>query len=129
SVNRFISSHFNPNEVFVHVEGSPGWHKNILNKEKIFAAGHISYPVFKERLDSVDDLLKVVTLRDPVSHVISHLAWVRHLAGPDGRKRFKFESHPEYIQEMSLNLAKINLSNPAHISKFISRMNHYERNL
>jgi hypothetical protein len=129
SVNEFISSHFSPEEVFVHVESSPGWYKNILNKERVFISGHIYYPVFKELLGSLDGYLKVVTLRNPIQHVISHLAWVRHLSDPEGKARFRFDSHPKPVQEMSLKLAKINLGDPIHISKFISEMNNFEYNL
>jgi hypothetical protein len=129
SVNRFISSHFSPDEAITHIEGSPGWHNRISNKKILFISGHIPYPAFKNLLGSLDDYLKVVTLRNPVQHVISHLAWVRHLSDPDGRARFKFDNHPEYIQGMSLKLAKISLGDPMRISRFISGMNALEKQL
>lgn len=127
SVNKFISSHFRADEVLIHVESSPGWHNNIFNKKISFISGHIRYPVFKELLGPLDDYLKVVTLRNPIYHVISHLAWVRRLSDPGQEARFNSHSLP--IQEISKKLANLDLGNPEHISKFISEMNVHERNL
>lgn len=129
SVNRFISSHFSPAEVITHVEGSPGWHSRISNEKILFISGHVFYPVFKDLLGPLDGYLKVIVLRNPIQHVISHLAWVRHLSDPEGRARFRLDSHPEPVQEMSLKLAKINLGDPMHISKFISEVNAFEKEL
>lgn len=127
SVNKFISSHFRSDEVLTHAESAPGWNNNISEKGTAFISGHIRYPVFKDLLGSLDDYLKVVTLRNPVSHVISHLAWVRRLSDPGQEARFA--NHPVPIQDLSRKLANIDLGSPEYISRFISGMNKHERDL
>jgi hypothetical protein len=61
-----------------------------------------------------DSWLKVITFREPYSHVISHLSWVRRMADK-GQER-SLRSHPEIFQKIALKMKTLDFSRPDDIT-------------
>lgn len=113
SVNDFLQSRVSGNS-YLHVESNPNWDAIQFSGE-YFVSGHLTYSEFKKKLD-VDRYLKIVTLRNPVDHVISHFSWIRKIADDITR----FEAHPAYIQKLSLKLKNTDLSNSDELRETIN---------
>jgi hypothetical protein len=113
SVNDFLRSKVSGNS-YLHVESTPNWNSIQFSGEH-FISGHLTYSEFKNKLNA-DRYFKVVTLRNPVDHIISHISWIRKIADDIAR----FEAHPTYIQNLSLKLKNTDLSNPEELRETIS---------
>ncbi|WP_299697844.1 hypothetical protein [Hydrocarboniphaga sp.] len=105
SVNRFLSESVGAARCAFHLEVDPRWRtqggRAELAKSSVIS-GHITYPVLSSRLDC-DDYLKVTLLRNPLDHVLSHLAFIRHLAEPSQRSRLA--GHSPAIRAFAAKLA------------------------
>lgn len=125
SMNKYIASHFAPHESEVHIENDPHWSSGnkAYFQSKSFLSGHVSFVRFLQTFPG-DDYYKFGTFRKPIDHVISHLAWVRHLSDP-GKESF-LKGHPVWVQEISDKLSKIDFSEPEQISHFVNNLTDLE---
>ena len=127
TVNRFLASHYPKSRVATHIESNKKW---IHNKTYVnglhFISGHVNLVRLNHFL-SLEDYYKITVVREPYSHVISHLAWIRKLS--DQGEENRFQRHPEYIQVFSRKLLNTNLSNPGEIKHLIKSLNDQEKQL
>jgi len=112
SVNNYLKDNISGSS-YLHVESSPDWN-SIHFSDEHYISGHLTYREFKNRLDT-SCYLKLVTLRNPIDHLISHLSWIRKISDDADR----FEAHPTYIQTLSLKLKDTDLSIPEQLHKTI----------
>jgi hypothetical protein len=122
SVNSFFENKISGKSYF-HVESRLDWQLMKFSGEH-FISGHLTYKEFKNKLN-VDDYFKVVTLRSPVAHLISHLSWIRKIVDDAVR----FDAHPEYIQNLSIKLKNTDMSNPSDLRRTISMFSVQELSL
>jgi len=127
SINRFFIERYPANKRIVHVEIQ----KELLKDEstiddKDFISGHITYREFKSRLE-IEKYFTFTCLREPLAHVISHLAWIRKLADPGERQRF--EAHPPYVQKLSSKMLLVDFSLPSEVRSFVELLDPVERRL
>ncbi|MFL0796698.1 MAG: hypothetical protein K6L73_04330 [Cellvibrionaceae bacterium] len=123
SLNNFIASHFSTEDSLIHLESSPLWPTAVSSSDflsKKFISGHLRYCEFKKHLD-IQSFYKVVTFRDPVAHIFSHLAWIRHFSEP--HKKNLLGGYPTYIQELSKKLFDADLSSASDIECIVSGLN------
>lgn len=121
TVNKVISSWFPQESSLVHAESSANWFEQAYDENLKYLSGHIPYTKFIQS-DIVQSFYsKAITFREPYSHVISHLAWIRALALDNNKA--KYNAHPDYIQKLSDKLARYDLSNPLEITKLIESLN------
>jgi hypothetical protein len=95
-------------------------------RDRRFISGHIRFHDLKSAFGG-DDALFVSLLRHPVAHVISHIAWIRHLSDPGHEARLA--AHADYIRDLSAKLAAIDLANPGQLGKLIAELTPLERGL
>lgn len=120
TVNKVVSNWFSPENSLVHAESCANWSERISDSNLKYLSGHIPYTKFIQS-DIVQSFYnKAITFREPYSHVISHLAWIRALALENNKA--KYNAHPDYIQKLSDKLARYDLSNPAEISNLIESL-------
>jgi|GEM_PF-2243619 len=121
TVNKVVSNWFSPENSLVHAESCANWSERISDGNLKYLSGHIPYTEFIQS-DIVQSFYnKAITFREPYSHVISHLAWIRALALDNNKA--KYNAHPDYIQKLSDKLARYDLSNPVEISNLIESLN------
>lgn len=112
SVNRFFSERIGSDYSATHIESNPLLRSDsglTELREKRYLSGHIALRELVERFQ-FDDYFSCVTLRHPVEHVMSHIAYVRRLA--DAGNEAVLEVHALHIQELAKQLASVDLSNP-----------------
>ena len=126
TVNKVVSEWFGKQRSLIHAESKQNW-KELVRQQKIdYLSGHIPYKAFM-RGPELRSYKKAITFREPYSHVISHLSWIRALALEENRKRY--EAHPEYIQKLSDKLASYDLAFPEQITDVIKHFEHSEHRL
>jgi len=102
-----------------HLEGKGPFNETSL-KDYDAVSAHLSYTRVS-RILNLKKWISVATFREPYSHVISHICWVRKLADKGEKKRFK--AHPKQFQDLALYMKTLDFSKPADIEKLIS---HFE---
>jgi hypothetical protein len=123
SINSLFQKSFGHNQCLVHVESDPRWSETsertgVIGK-KIYISGHRTLTDFEQKL-SLSDYFKFTFLREPSAHLISHLVWIRRLAGKEERQRFL--EHPEYIQRLVLKLWKTDFSSRTSVRLFAENL-------
>ncbi len=129
SVNRFLVDAVGAARCALHVESDPRWRTDAgLEDIRGFdvVSGHIGYPEFDARLD-LPEYVCVTVLREPLAHLVSHLAYIRWLAEPSQQRRFA--AHPASVQAFAHKLAATDLADPAAMSALIDTLTPEERQL
>lgn len=130
SVNKFFMDALGHERCAVHLESNPQWkteegRAEILMKHD-YLSGHLELWNFRSKVN-LDQFNVFTFLRDPREHVVSHLAWIRHLADPGQEKRFL--EHPKYIQKLSKKLSLVNFSDKENILDFVENLTQEELSL
>lgn len=113
SLNDFFKNSFKRS--ITHIEGRKNLDKRFLYNND-FVSGHVTYTSINKLIE-LRDWFTLITFREPYSHIISHLSWIRKLANPEEKKRF--EQHPEIFQKIALKMKKYDYSDPKQIEHFI----------
>ena len=116
TVNKVLTELFSSTNSIIHAESNADWKNRVSEGTVDFLSGHIPYKAFLQ-LDELKHYKKSITFREPYSHVISHISWIRALALSENKVRYN--EHPDYIQKLSDKLASFDLSKPSEISKVI----------
>ena len=127
SVNMYLASHYAADRHALHVESKEEW-RTVRDwaRNLGFVSGHYSLPHFKGVLQ-LKHYYKITVLREPYTHLVSHLAWIRKLADEDETRRLS--EHPVFVQHFAGKLAKTDLSDPVAIGKLISSLEDKEKRL
>ncbi|MDG9980345.1 sulfotransferase family 2 domain-containing protein [Ectopseudomonas oleovorans] len=130
SVNKIFLDAFGYEACAVHLESNQEWRVasgiEVLAKEKNYLSGHIIYREFMDKLN-LGEYFVFTFLRNPIAHVVSHLAWIKKLAEPNEIERFK--QHPEYIQSLAMKIDKVNFDDALDVLRFVEDLSAQERNL
>jgi hypothetical protein len=106
--NNFLKAQ--TNNFFDHIE------VNKFSLDADILSGHINYlKAYKDNL--LYNRKIIVLLRSPIHQLISHITFVRELAEPTEKERFK--SHSKAIQNIAIKLKETDLSKAEDIEKFI----------
>jgi len=117
TVNKVLTEWFGQDSSLVHAESKIHWKDRVKNKNVKFLSGHIPYQVFN-KASELNSYKKAITFREPYSHVVSHLSWIRALSLQENKARYK--AHPKYIQILSDKLASYDLSCPMRLTEVIN---------
>lgn len=123
TVNKVLVDLFGKKGSIVHAESVPNWKVKVENDEVCYLSGHIPFSVFNES-EKVRGFKKAITFREPYSHVVSHLCWIRALSLKGNEERYR--AHPEYIQKLSDKLSLVDFSSPKSIEKLIEGLDAVE---
>jgi hypothetical protein len=126
TVNKVLAEWFGDEHSIIHAETKTYWKESVKQNKLAYLAGHIPYVVFS-KMQLLSGFKKAITFREPYSHVISHLSWIRALALAENRQRY--EAHPEYIQQLTDKLASYDLAFPDQITDAINSFNQLEHRL
>ena len=127
SVNKYLASHYAADRHALHVESKEEWRSDRdWARNMGFVSGHYSLPHFKRNLQ-LTRYYKITVLREPYTHLVSHLAWIRKLADEDETRRLA--EHPVFVQHFAAKLAMTDLSDPIEIGKLISTLEDKEKQL
>ena len=122
SVNEVFANEFGNDCYLEHIENlEPEEIDKVLRKDNFFISGHVPYPRIKSKLDGVDNMLKFVFLREPFSHLNSHISWIRNLLNDHE----KFQQHPSDVQNLSRFLNNINFDSHRDLSCFLNELPPY----
>lgn len=118
TINKYIASQFAKGESLVHIESEDicSVKGRSLLRKKRYISGHLRFDHFKQLVD-VRDYFKIITLRDPVDHIISHLNWIRHFSKVGYEK--ELNRHPEYVIELSRELIDLAFVSPNKVAAFV----------
>jgi len=120
SMNKFLTSQFQENESLTHIESKIDFNKDEdIKRAKSYAllSGHVPLPHIQQKLDVLNERVTLVTLRNPMEHVISHIAWVRKLGDKSEEGRLK--QHNTTVQKIVKKLLTLDLSKVDDIKKLI----------
>jgi hypothetical protein len=125
TVNRYFMQHFRASHSREHIESAPEWPKNPQALAgHAFLSGHISLRALDEKLDA--ERFKLVTVvREPFSHLVSHLAWIRRLAEKGEERRFNI--HPQPVQVFARKLADCDFTSTRDVSELVANLAAEER--
>lgn len=130
SVNRFFQQYFGEEACLVHQESNPVWRQSSVPPELLhgvrFVSGHIPYRALTARLAEFP-LHTVTVLRNPRTHVVSHLAWIRHLKDPGHEQRLA--AHTPFIQQLAEKLAGLDLSDAEALAALVGGLSPEEHRL
>lgn len=130
SVNRFFQERLGDAACLVHQESNPSWSRPPLPDAFLegiqYVSGHMPYRVFTARLPG-QPLHILTVLRDPRHHVVSHLAWIRHLK--DAGQENRLAAHPDFIQGLAEKLSQHDLADPDSLASLVAGLNKEEHRL
>lgn len=113
SLSNLLDKHFN--RTIHHIEGCESFDEDSLSNIDA-VSGHLTYTEVASKLD-LSKWTTIATFREPYSHVISHICWVRKLADEGEEKRFN--NHPKIFQDLAALMKTLDLSKPDNIRKLI----------
>lgn len=120
SVNRFLTRHMDASEACLHLESNQDWNKATASfSRKTLLSGHITFSEFSRRLD-LRDYYKIITLRNPIDQVLSHIAWIRKLC--DEGQQTRYAAHPAYIQDLAIKMTWRDLGDPEQLYDLVSNL-------
>jgi len=122
SVNRYLADSLGAEKCAFHIEVDPRWRSPAGRRELAGLAaisGHITFPVLMSRLDG-DDYVKATLLREPLEHVLSHLAFIRHLAHPSQQQRLL--GHSPAIQAFAAKLAATDFGDRKAVKALVANL-------
>ena len=99
---------------YVHLEDKSFLKKRVLS-------GHIPLKRFQKIDHDYKNRLIFTMIREPYSHLISHISWIRNLTQNSNR----FNAHPKTVQELALKLEKINFEDTAQVDEFVNQIDGY----
>lgn len=113
SFNQFLSSKFI--NTLTHIESqSPILSKEFCNHFD-FLSGHLDF-FYMDKLINLEEWITFATFREPISHTVSHLKWVRKLADKGQEERLK--NHNKLIQRVATEMKNYDFSDANQISDF-----------
>lgn len=113
SVNDFFIKRFL--NCSVHIESLSEFTSKELNKFN-FISGHVIYCNVSTVIN-LEEWITLITLREPYSQVISHLAWVRRLA--EASNKNEFNAAATIFQTVATRMLTYDFSKPNDIHSFI----------
>lgn len=116
SVNDLISSVID-GLYYTHIEGLRSRWNEI--KDAKFLSGHIRYNEYENSF-SQDDYVVFAFFREPLSHLKSHMNWVRRLAEPDLVNNR--DSHSVVVHVIADELATLDFSNVDSIQSYVKQI-------
>ena len=126
SVKKFFLGNFASAQCEAALERNPEWikHGRLDGIDQLqFVSGHISYAQLESRID-LSHFLVVTCIRNPLEHIVSHIAHFRRLA--EKKYRDQFDASSEEIQLLVLKLAKLDLASPEAIAHLYKNMTNHE---
>ena len=126
SFNSFVRQRYPDGSTATHIESLPPSDYDSLRKEKYYLAGHFRIETFKEYFDPNQFQLYTI-IRQPHRHLHSNFNWLRGGAErPDGDS---FRSHPDYIQDLGINLGKSDANIRKIMTQLVSNPTDFESEL
>ena len=123
SFNTFARSCFPCDKTMIHIESEGKATYPLLEREKTYLSGHLSIQKIKESFDvSKFDLHTLI--REPYSHLHSHLRWVKRL-GADRKSGF-FRKHHKTIHDISIKLNETDLTTEDNLHMLVDNLSGIE---
>ena len=127
SVNKFVMNFFDTGRAMTHLESEADWRdenkRNAILNNNDYISGHLPLREFIKRIQSNE--FKIFSIiRDPRTHIVSHLSWIRRLADPEHKD--SFSKHPKYIQKLAKKLSTINLGSSNELHYFVESLSSEE---
>lgn len=123
SLNAYLSEHYESEHSYLHAEngliGKARYEVGDLDRFELIS-GHVQLDLFDQFLVR-SRYFSVTLLREPVQHLISHLAWVKRLARPD--RVLERLRAPDHIKRAVERIDRLDLI------EFIDTMTPEEENL
>lgn len=121
TINSFFRLHFSESQYLDHFENQKVILKSFLKNDSFYLSGHVPYPRIKKELDCIFNLQKIVFLRDPYDHLVSHISWVYNLWSNE----IRLKKHPKEVQDLSCYLNKFNFSSEGDLELLVNEMSTY----
>ena len=118
SLNTLIARHYPASRVQMHVENTEFREDRAYTQGFDFISGHVRAVEAMRRMD-IEGFFWITLMREPLSHLVSHLCWVRRVA--DDESSAFFRRHPRGIRELALMLKSVDMGVPEELDHFLSR--------
>lgn len=126
TVNQTLVDWFGRDNSFIHVESKIKWNQQHDLTKVEYISGHVPYESFM-RVNWLKHYRKAITFREPYSHVVSHLAWIKALSLEENYNRYI--KHPPYIQRLADKMKLFDFSELDQLSTFVFSLTQEELNL
>lgn len=127
SLNNFIAGHYDRSRVLAHMEGKKDWTKNKhLLCDYDFISGHLRILRVLQH-HNLKSWFKVTLLRNPLEHLISHLAWVKRIA----KNPFSpfFIGHSKEVKDLARRAHQYDFTDAKQLSLFMETLTKHDKNL
>jgi len=124
SFNNHVQSWFGFDRWHIHTETYADDSLKSLALPGYYLAGHLPFSKLNALFPNLSRLNLHAMLRDPISQLHSHLAWIKGIGlRPEGKF---FHSHPEVVQSLALKLHKQDIRTAEALSKFVHQLDGFE---
>jgi hypothetical protein len=127
SLNDFIAGHYDRSRVLSHMEGKKDWTQNKgLLCDYDFISGHLRILRVLQH-HNLKSWFKVTLLREPLEHLISHLAWVKRI-GENPSSSF-FLGHSTEVKDLARRAHQYDFTDAKQLSLFMDTLTQHDKNL
>ena len=123
SFNSFMRMHVPCDRAIHHIENYDKRKYSKLAKNKIYVAGHLRVEVLKQCFE-MDQFDCYSIVRNPYSHLHSHLNWLKGIALLKGSAFF--ERHSKEVKKLAIKVAELDFSRLKQVQQFVIGLRGYE---
>jgi len=121
SINKYFRGYFNDFDYLDHCENyNKSLLEKFLKKKSFFLSGHVPFTRIRPVLNLIN-IKKIVFLREPYDHLISHISWIRNLFLDKDR----LVLHPCEVQEFSEFLYSLDFLKVNDLEYLVKNLNSY----
>lgn len=121
SINNYFREYFNDDNYLDHCENyNKSEIENFLKNRSFFLSGHIPFKRIRPVLNLIN-LRKLVFLREPYDHLISHISWIRNLFLDKNR----LSLHPLEVQVFAEFLHILDFTKVKDLEYLVENLNSY----
>lgn len=124
SFNNQVQEWFGHQKWHIHVEAITDACRRALLQPDHYVAGHLPLYQINQLIDTIEEVNLHTFVRDPVSQLHSHLAWLKGI-GSRPEDAF-FGQHQAVVRELALEMQTRILGTPRAVREFVNQLDGFE---
>lgn len=125
-VNKVFENSLREEEAKVHLERSLGNHEaflSMLEEGTVYFSGHIYYSTINKILElsgKKGQVHLITALREPLSHLVSHIKWLDHYNLPE--QRSEYNRLPERVKRLAEKIGATDFADPGSLDSLLTHL-------
>lgn len=121
TLNYLFREYYSEKTYIDHIENLDPNKISKVIQEKLFVSGHISFFKLKRIIVNSNDWHFITFVREPFTHLISHISWVKNLWNNPS----KYWKHPKEVRDLCDKIRRVDFSDLKQIENFVSNLDEY----